>query len=534
MHVLFQSRFEEPPDSIELNYEPLVIHRRPERPEIPNNSILIIFVHGLGGNRYGEKATWGQFPRLVFEDFPELDVGLYTYPTLFGRLKFRVSVPLNIEAEVFADIIRDAKEYKAVVLVGHSMGGLLCMASICHLVNTGQIGVPTRIIGLILMATPQTGSQRVPKFLSWFSKDFYALRPHGAFVTHIHRTFVDSLTLDDSISTPAKTLIPTWAVLSASDFWVDKLSASIRLPANRLKLVHGSHTAIVKPQTQQADAYHFVRECVRTCLARSAKSPDRSAEEIGGQPCVQSNPFHTAGTLPANSSSYVERSCDTELMHLITEQSLIAVHGTYEIGKSSLLVRMQAWLCGNWTVLLIDLGSKRADNEAVFIEEFFNAVGEGLEEVRTWEGLAAALQRQRTVFLLDEFGALSPTVAGSIIPKLCWLTEKAGRQVRVIVALPEPIQVFLKSRGLRNPKYSRNWRSIHIPLFDEHEVTVLLRMLPESAYPIAKRYCDEIMRQSKGHPRKVQSLCARLFEQIQADHHEQELTLTIYNQESYK
>jgi hypothetical protein len=113
------------------------------------------------------------------------------------------------------------------------------------------------------------------KFLSWISKDFYALKPHGDFVTRIHETFINSLALDENIVQQGKTVIPTWAVLSASDFWVDKLSASIQLPANRLRVVRGSHTAIVKPRNQQADAYHFIRECVRACLARGAASSER-------------------------------------------------------------------------------------------------------------------------------------------------------------------------------------------------------------------------------------------------------------------
>src|SRR4051794_19478165 len=107
MDVLVQAAFEEPYDPTSLDHEPLVIHRRTaER----HNYGLLIFVHGLGGRRYGSKGTWGQFPRFVYDDFPMLDVGLYAYRTLFGRLKFWESVPLDKEARVLAEIIRDAKD----------------------------------------------------------------------------------------------------------------------------------------------------------------------------------------------------------------------------------------------------------------------------------------------------------------------------------------------------------------------------------------------------------------------------------------
>jgi hypothetical protein len=39
-----------------------VIH---QRSELTANDRLVIFVHGLGGSRYGRRSTWGEFPRLI-------------------------------------------------------------------------------------------------------------------------------------------------------------------------------------------------------------------------------------------------------------------------------------------------------------------------------------------------------------------------------------------------------------------------------------------------------------------------------------
>src|SRR3984893_9957861 len=122
----------------------------------------------------------------------------------------------------------------------------------------------SRIGGLILMATPQTGSQRVLTFLSWFSKDFLALKPHGDFVAGLHDTLVNNGgVLDETRAQPRDIVIPTWAVLGASDHWVDKLSAGLNLPDARKRMVRGSHKAIVKPQSKQSDAYQFVRDRIQ-------------------------------------------------------------------------------------------------------------------------------------------------------------------------------------------------------------------------------------------------------------------------------
>jgi pimeloyl-ACP methyl ester carboxylesterase len=79
--------------------------------------------------RYGPKATWGRIPYFLFEDFPELDVGLYEYHSLFRRLKFWESVAIEDEATSFADLLRQSN-YPEILLAGHSLGGLLCMAAL--------------------------------------------------------------------------------------------------------------------------------------------------------------------------------------------------------------------------------------------------------------------------------------------------------------------------------------------------------------------------------------------------------------------
>jgi pimeloyl-ACP methyl ester carboxylesterase len=255
--IIEQDSFSAP----ELDYtndEPLVIHTKPVR----DNKIIVVFVHGLGGVRYGENSTWGHFPRFIYEDLVDSDIGLYQYTTAFRRLNIFKSISLNEEADIFAGIIRDLdRRYEKIILIGHSMGGLLSMAALARLIATNQKSVLCRVAGLILMATPQTGSQRTPPWLSLFSHDAWALKPHGEFVAGLHDLLVDHhIVVDETRAESNDIVIPTWAVLGAFDYWVDKLSAGLRLPSARKKTVRGSHSAIVKPATKQTDAYEFVRD----------------------------------------------------------------------------------------------------------------------------------------------------------------------------------------------------------------------------------------------------------------------------------
>lgn len=258
--------YSEPLDGDALSEEPLVVH---QRSDVTANKKIVIFVHGLGGQRYGRRTTWGDFPRLIFEDIGEVDVGVYQYRTAAGRLFSTKSVALSAEAEVFAGTVRDElREYETIVLIGHSMGGLLCKAMIRQLVLTGDSDSLPRIGGLILMATPQLGSLRMPGFLSAFSRDAHALKPHGELVTDINKTFEDHIALDESVHTLRKATIPTWAVEGVHDHWVDPLSSGMGLASSRRKIVRGSHTSIVKPSGKDADTYTWVKSRIEICLHR--------------------------------------------------------------------------------------------------------------------------------------------------------------------------------------------------------------------------------------------------------------------------
>jgi pimeloyl-ACP methyl ester carboxylesterase len=262
LKIISQDQFSEPDNLDDAADQSIIVHRRNSGAA----SGILIFVHGLGGSPYG---TWGNFPKFIFEDVPDLDVGLYRYETLWRRLKFGAQIPLDREAEVFAGVVRDdLKDYRDIILVGHSMGGLLCKALITRLVGDKRMDLLDRIAGLFLLACPQLGSLRVPRFLSWFSPDADALKPHGRLLIEIARTFENDLLLDSDAITYNKPILPTFAVLGASDFWVDELSAGIGVPTRQKKVAVGRHTEVVKPRSKDSPIYCWIRDHVRNCLAR--------------------------------------------------------------------------------------------------------------------------------------------------------------------------------------------------------------------------------------------------------------------------
>jgi pimeloyl-ACP methyl ester carboxylesterase len=267
MQIIQQNAFEKPALPLFKN-EPLVVHRRTEG----HNRAIVIFVHGLGGNRY---TTWGEFPTFLFDDFANqdkfaLDLGFYEYRTAFRRLRITRSIKLVTEAAVLADIIRDLGDYQKIIFIVHSEGGILVKAAIANLVlrkDPRARTALTRIAALIMMATPQAGSLWIPRLFSWINEDTRVLAPHSALLTEIAATFNEHVVSRTADYRSDRTLIPTWMVKAAEDMWVDQFSAGLGLAKEQQKLVRGSHTEIVKPSHSGSDAYRWVRDRIVESLS---------------------------------------------------------------------------------------------------------------------------------------------------------------------------------------------------------------------------------------------------------------------------
>ena len=90
-------------------------------------SQLLLFIHGLGGN---PASTWGAFPELVSADAKlesRVDLGFFEYPTsVFPILFFRKLPRIQALARALRTQIENAfKDYESIILVCHSLGGLI-------------------------------------------------------------------------------------------------------------------------------------------------------------------------------------------------------------------------------------------------------------------------------------------------------------------------------------------------------------------------------------------------------------------------
>ncbi len=247
------------------------------------------------------------------------------------------------------------------------------------------------------------------------------------------------------------------------------------------------------------------------------------------------NPFQTAGTLPCNAPSYIQRECDRKIEKYIKNENLISIIGDYEIGKSSLLMQvcqMQPNDSQTWKNCFIDFTDMRTDNSRLFINKFFARLG--FDEMESWDVLATDFNQQPMLLCIDEFGALEPEIAKFFIPKIFKLTTSAKANIRIVVCLREKIDDFFRRIQIHHPKYIRNWKCIVVESFKKEEALQLFGLLPEPVAEITFQHYQSIVNFSSLQPRLLQSLCYSLFEAAKQGQTQIELIDIIQNPDSYQ
>ncbi len=221
---------------------------------------LVIFVHGLSGSGYG---TWGSLPAALFEGASlQTDVGVFDYVSGFRRLTVLTSSSMHEIAQELADEFRGLP-HKNIVLLGHSMGGLVCQAAVQHSYEAETTPFPStrKVIGLGVFGSPRAGTLLWPR-IAPFGKDARFLRLHSEDQTSLSRFFATQVEtrLDAHPTTPL--WIPVFAAIASRDLFVDQFSSTHGIPAPQVRRFRGTHTSIVKPRDHGAPVVAWLQAII--------------------------------------------------------------------------------------------------------------------------------------------------------------------------------------------------------------------------------------------------------------------------------
>jgi pimeloyl-ACP methyl ester carboxylesterase len=251
--------YAEPDDGSVFDHIPLVVHRPTA---LAARRKLIVFVHGLTGRRYG---YWGNTPKFLAEDVPDADIGLYFYKTAWRRRGLFRSIEVEEEARVLADELQSLVQYDRIVLVTHSLGGVLARAAIALLRQDDKPKVLKRLSGLILLGVPMAGSRRVPALALLFSRDARALYPHNKLLTHTSEV-LSQISIEYAEGIRRANRVPMWAIKGSEDFWVDQFSSSLGIPPSQRPTIRATHSELTKPASKDSEVYVYCRDWIRLAL----------------------------------------------------------------------------------------------------------------------------------------------------------------------------------------------------------------------------------------------------------------------------
>jgi pimeloyl-ACP methyl ester carboxylesterase len=255
----------------------------PHQGLVPHNERAVLFVHGFRGNA---EETWKSeksdesFPSLLATDPLTSDYDIFVFQYVTND--FQAPAIDHIAAQVkFA--VKQYLKYERIVLVAHSMGGLVCMSFILNLLKEGH---GQSINGLLLYGVPMTGVEwakyaqivlqlgafKMP-FLSLLNgvlrsnRQVQALTAGSEFVDKLNGEWVLYVVNGGHPSKPTeqRAWFPVRVVTGNADWVVKESSARGNYSEIDWINVDEDHRALVKPTSRSALTYQIARDFLKDC-----------------------------------------------------------------------------------------------------------------------------------------------------------------------------------------------------------------------------------------------------------------------------
>lgn len=211
---------------------------------------LIIFVHGFGGNGY---STWMEFPAMLFsvDSTTRNDIAIFNFESGLRTILIRRS-KLDNDISRLAAALRELSEiYESIVIVGHSLGGIVAEAAIkSHLDFLSHRGEAetSSVTGLFVFASPRAGTGWANPLMVYLVHEFRWLKRFSSTTAQLE-TFFDTHVQSHAVANTGGLpyLIPRFACIGSRDNVSNSFSAGFGIPEDQRKYLHGNHRSISKP-----------------------------------------------------------------------------------------------------------------------------------------------------------------------------------------------------------------------------------------------------------------------------------------------
>lgn len=241
----------------------------------------VVFVHGFTG----DDATWNDFPKLLRSD-PELrdyDFHFWAYPTELNPTylvtKFFWSddpAITTIGQSLRTYLTAHAEDADRIMLVGHSMGGLVIQTFIIEELVRQSHHFLNRLTEVVVCGTPSAGLAKA-KWGSFLKNQISDMNAHGPFIEKLRAAW--KLFVDDTRSAPERLARFRFTPIAGDKDKFVPEEASLRpFPLDEQFVVPGTHTEMVKPRSTNDVIYRIVRQRL-TSTTRTAAEHNRIGVE---------------------------------------------------------------------------------------------------------------------------------------------------------------------------------------------------------------------------------------------------------------
>ncbi|MGC4984655.1 alpha/beta fold hydrolase [Streptomyces sp. DT193] len=238
----------------------------------------VVFVHGFNSS----PSMWDGFARLMAADgdLAELRVLPFEYTTMLlrRRRRLRVIPTLDAVADSLKEFLRtDAESCDDLVLVGHSMGGLVIQRYLARMLAEGQGHELGRIKRAVLLATPNAGSLLLlsaRRVLLRGNPQEEELRPLNEQITDtLRRVLADVVNATEMSEHTCP--IPFSVFAGEEDGVVPRASAQLVFPD--VGALPGDHFSIAWPDSHEHRTYTTVKRLLLLATTDSVPPTDTVA-----------------------------------------------------------------------------------------------------------------------------------------------------------------------------------------------------------------------------------------------------------------
>ncbi len=237
-------------------------------PPSADKKIALVFVHGF----LSSAEAWEPFERLIRNDsdLDALHVERFQYETGLFRVHPRKRIPdLDTIAHHLSTRFEHLElKHRAVVIVSHSMGGLVTQRFVARMLEDGQGDRLERIKRIVMFACPTAGAgfyQTIRKLSPFRYPQERALRPLDAEIVKTQQIILNKV-VHAKETTDQTCPIPLRLYAGASDNIVLPPSALGVYPRRCTGVIAGDHATIIRPDSPDHESYQVLKANLKIVL----------------------------------------------------------------------------------------------------------------------------------------------------------------------------------------------------------------------------------------------------------------------------